>query len=211
MSAYSDPPPPPFSDPKKKHRHGAMPRKKRTRKRAETSAKNLARLEKITRAVELRNKGKSQAEIAKEIGVCQKTAHNLLVAAMKGANLQNQEGCEVMRHDLMSKLEWMYSKLVLKIEEGHLPSIEMGAKLVERTAKIAGVWQQEQHHHQNFSVTTNNNVYATMSNEALAAEAKKLEMLAAALQQKPLLPLQDVPNVIDVTPNQNILPMANNG
>lgn len=103
------------------------------------SPKSLERLERTERAVELRRRGFTYREIARELRVTLKAAHKLVTDAFKATQRHAREATEELKQLQDERLESMYRSLAARIEKGDARAIEVGIKLLERQSRLHGL------------------------------------------------------------------------
>jgi transcriptional regulator len=99
--------------------------------------RKLTQTEKRVRALELRREGKNYRQIAKEIGWrSHTTAMDNVKAALKETV---QEAADELRAVESERLEWLWRKVVERMDEDHLWAVDRGIKVVEQRRALFGL------------------------------------------------------------------------
>jgi hypothetical protein len=99
--------------------------------------RKLTQADKRVRALELRREGKNYRQIAKEIGWrSHVTAMNNVKAALKETV---QEAADDLRAVESQRLEWLWAKVVERMDTDHLWAVDRGIKVVEQRRALFGL------------------------------------------------------------------------
>lgn len=101
-----------------------------------TKANNVKRHEQVMRAYELRRDGMSYKDIAKVLGIAHGTARNWIVAELERTAAEPRE--EVRKIEV-ERLDYLYSKLKPRIDQGESQAINSALKVMDRRAKLLGL------------------------------------------------------------------------
>lgn len=151
------------------------------------SPEKLKKAELQEAALELRRKGYSYREIARELKVHVKVAHKVVTDAFKEQLAKMGETSEMLVKLQMERLEAMWQGLSTNAEGGNARAIEVALRLLERQAKLCGLDAPVK---QEVKVS-----YSELSDEELLAEASRLKLKVNLLNSPstpaviPLLPL----------------------
>lgn len=101
------------------------------------SKRRLSALDKRVKALELKREGKTYREIARIIGW--KTPSAAHSAVMKGLRETVQEPADALRKIEGDRIDWMWRKVVERIDIDHLWAVDRGIKLMDRRAALFGL------------------------------------------------------------------------
>lgn len=101
------------------------------------SERRISAAEKRVKALELRRAGKGYREIAQELGWrSPSSAHDHV---MKALHETMQEPADALRKVESERLDWMWRKVVERMDKDHLWAVDRGIKLMERRAALFGL------------------------------------------------------------------------
>lgn len=101
-----------------------------------TRVNNVKRHEQVMRAYELRRDGMSYKDIAKVLLVAEGTVWNWIKAELERTA---QEPREEVRKIEVERLDYLYSKLKPRIDQGESQAINSALKVMDRRAKLLGL------------------------------------------------------------------------
>ncbi len=144
------------------------PQRRQRKSHGAMTPERLTQLERTTKAMELRRRGFSYLQIARELGITQKAVCSLINVAFRALQRYCKETTEqtVQLHN--ERLEAMYKALEPSMQSGHARSIEVGLKVLERQAKMLGLDAPEK---QELKVA-----YTDHTDEELLREAERLKV-----------------------------------
>lgn len=99
-------------------------------------ANNVVRHEQVMKAYELRLQGVAYKDIAKELGVAHGTVWKWVKAELERTASEPRE--EVRKLEV-ERLDYLYSKLQKRIENGDDKAINSALKVMDRRAKLLGL------------------------------------------------------------------------
>lgn len=101
------------------------------------SPRRLSVAQKRVRALELRREGKTFQQIADIVGWKNKASAYL--AVKKGLEDTMQEPADALRKLESERLDWMWRKVVERMDVDHLWAVDRGLKVAERRAALFGL------------------------------------------------------------------------
>ena len=150
-----------------------------------TPPESIARLERNERAIELRRKGLTYAEIAKELGISRIRAHQIITAEMLKRRERFQDKADSLIQMQLDRLEMLWNKLQQRIDRGEARAVEVGISILRRQAELMGLDQPTKIH--------NTHELIELSDSELQEEAERLRIEVADISIPALLPGEAIP------------------
>lgn len=109
---------------------------------SQISAKRAKAREREARALELRKRGWTVDEIARELGVSHPAVSRILRRAMARLDEEIRENAREYIALQIARLEALYSRLQDRVDNGSLPAIRTAAEIVRDIAELLGAGRE---------------------------------------------------------------------
>lgn len=156
-----------------------MPHRRRHQQQ-NTSPDSVARLERINKALDLRRKGSTYAEIGQALGISKMRAHQIIVAEMTKRRDKYTENADTLVQMQLDRLELLWNRLQHRIDMGEPRACEVGIAILRRQSELMGLDQPIKVH--------NTHELIELSDFELQQEASRLRIEVQQIDIPALLP-----------------------